>query len=354
LIGQEVHPLEGILRSIVAIFLIPGSFLVINYGIDVANSITFTISDEYHNLFGTNMYEDAKCACRRAFPVAQPQDRRNALTGKENPTFKGNTTFASIEGMDMVTTLDDPCAGIHEVRVLDEDVTYNKNVMRMLINGVNDTTAMTWNISCAFQMAFLYYLWCMGPIAAALWVWPIAPLRGALASWIEGVVTVCFWSLFWNTVILLMACFRGVGDSGTIIMSALISLAVLSIKSAFDFTGLAKAAVDEAQRMAQQMAQNAKSGGGKGGGGSHGGGSHGQHPGHGQNHGHVGATQPGGSHQGVSAASNASADGSKISAAQPNAAGSFNAPGGSLSSATGAKNNPGSNESGLNGNAAAG
>ncbi|MEZ4536579.1 MAG: hypothetical protein R3D26_16505 [Cyanobacteriota/Melainabacteria group bacterium] len=43
----EVNPFEGIIRSIVAIFLIPGSYLVINYGIDVANSIRHTISSSF-------------------------------------------------------------------------------------------------------------------------------------------------------------------------------------------------------------------------------------------------------------------------------------------------------------------
>ncbi|MBS2007790.1 MAG: hypothetical protein JST01_12160 [Cyanobacteria bacterium SZAS TMP-1] len=293
LIGQEVHPLEGILRSIVAIFLIPGSFLVINYGIDVANSITFTIASEYTRLFGSNMYSDAKCAILRAVPVEQAKNRRNAIREEEKPTSKGNTVWAVFEGTTLVTELRDPCAGIDEVRVKDEDVSYTKSLTRFFFNSVVNAQGMAWDLACTFQMVYLYYLWCLGPVAAALWVWPVASLRAALGSWCEGVITVCFWSLFWNTVILLMACFRGVGDSGTIVQAALLMLAIASVQSAFDFGGLASSLVQSAMMFASSAAQQMNAGAGNGGAGkSHSGSGGGTH----QPHATAGAhgAQPGG------------------------------------------------------------
>lgn len=273
LIGQEVHPFEGILRSIVAIFLIPATFLVINYGIDVANSITFTIADEYRRLFGSDMYEDAKCAIQRAYPTNRPQDNRNAIDQTARPRASGGlTVFATLERNTIGLALIDPCLGIYESIMPDETVPQAVNIMRSVLNGMGASAAMSWNVACAFQMAFLYYLWCMGPVAAALWVWPIAKMRAALGTWVEGVVTICFWSLFWNTVILLIACFKGVGFTGTIIVSALLSLAILSIKSAFDFSGLAASAADMAMQQALKAAQQASKGGGGGGGGSNSGG----------------------------------------------------------------------------------
>ncbi|MDP3509361.1 MAG: hypothetical protein Q8T09_15415 [Candidatus Melainabacteria bacterium] len=271
----EIHPFDGLLRSIVAIFLIPGTFLVINYGIDVANSITYTIANEYLHIFGSDMYDDAKCAIVRAFPMNKPEWNRNSFGVKEVPRFEGTGNWAPLEGYTLVTARIDPCMGIEESRVPDEDVVQSKNINRLMMNGLSDSATITWNISCAFQMAFLYYLWCMGPIAAALWVWPVQALRSALASWVDGVITICFWSLFWNTTILLLACFRGVGDSGTIIVTALIFLAVQSVKSAFDFAGLASAAVSDAHAQAQKVASAAGKGGGGGGAGSGGGGSSG-------------------------------------------------------------------------------
>ncbi|HEY9732650.1 MAG TPA: hypothetical protein V6C89_12100 [Drouetiella sp.] len=253
----DTNPFEGILRSIIAIFLIPATFLVINYGIDVSNSITFTIADEYKRIFGTDMYEDAQCAQKRAFPV-NPSDRNdNAVIAGENPpTGQGTTAWDPYEALTLNLRQYDPCAKIDKTRTPDERVRDAKKITRLMMNGANAGLTGTWNVMCAFQMAFLYYLWCMGPIAAALWVWPMQRLRTALPSWIEGVVTLCFWSLFWNTTVLLMACFRGVGDSGTVIMSALNFLANMCVKYAFDFSGLvsqgASSGVSNAVQQAMQ------------------------------------------------------------------------------------------------------
>ncbi|MBS1954921.1 MAG: hypothetical protein JST89_12085, partial [Cyanobacteria bacterium SZAS-4] len=265
----DTNPFEGILRSIIAIFLIPATFLVINYGIDVSNSITFTIADEYKRIFGSDMYEDAQCAQKRAFPV-NPADRNdNAVVAAENPpNGQGNTAWDPYEALTLNLRQYDPCAKIDRTRTPDERVRDAKKITRLMMNGANAGLTGTWNVMCAFQMAFLYYLWCMGPIAAALWVWPMQRLRGALPSWIEGVVTLCFWSLFWNTTVLLMACFRGVGDSGTVIMSALNFLANVCVKYAFDFTSLVcqggSSGVSNAVQQAMSGGGAAAGGGGKG------------------------------------------------------------------------------------------
>src|SRR5262249_9560307 len=119
-------------------------------------------------------------------------------------------------------------------------------------------------ILCAFQMAYLYYLWCMGPIAAALWVWPMERLRQAFPSWVEGVITLCFWNLFWNTVILLMACFRGVDTTGTVIMTALHGMAVLCVQYAFDFSSLvSQGAASQLAGAVSEAMRGATGGGGQ-------------------------------------------------------------------------------------------
>ena len=61
-LGPQVDPFDGLLRSIVAIFLIPASYLVVNEGIDIANSLTSTISRTYTRVFGSDMYE--RCILR--------------------------------------------------------------------------------------------------------------------------------------------------------------------------------------------------------------------------------------------------------------------------------------------------
>jgi|GEM_PF-1087103 len=263
----EVNPFEGIIKSIMAIFLIPGSFLVINYGIDVSNSIRHTIAEEYQRIFGGDMYEHAKCAIKRAYPINPPTSNLNAIVESEQPDSNspGADVWAPYEKLSLNLRLYDPCAGLDESRVPDEAVIASKPVNRLLVNGAGATVGLTWNVMCAFQLVYLYYLWCMGPIAAALWVWPIGQLKGAFPSWCEGVIVLCFWSLFWNTVIFLMAAFKGVGDSGTVYITALLLLSIEAVKAAFNFSGLVSGAAGQAAAALQPS-------GGGGGGGSQGGG----------------------------------------------------------------------------------
>jgi hypothetical protein len=321
----ETNPFEGIIRSIVAIFLIPGTFLVINYGIDVSNSITFTIADEYTRIFGTDMYVDAQCAEARAFPINAPQSNSNAMRGSETPATSNDTSgWGPYEALNLGLRKYDPCAHIDVSNSPDEEVRDAKKIARLLTNGTNCTLTLMWNTLCAFQMAFLYYLWCMGPIAAALWVWPLQKLRGALPSWIEGVITLCFWSLFWNTCVLLLACFRGVGETGTVIVTALHYLATICVKYAFDFSGLVSqggsGGVAQSLGKAMQSAGGAMGGAQRGGaaaghgaaaGGAHGGTAAGAHPGLATAG--AAAGRPGGSTSNSTLAHSGSATGSGLS-----------------------------------------
>lgn len=272
-LGESVSPFDGLQRAIVAIFLIPATYLVINYGIDLSNSITYTIGSEYRRIMGSDMYKDALCAQIRAFPVRQPSENRNAVdmpTAQMKPLLGGQSAFAKFEGKMLENKIEDPCSGVYQSPGdrPDEALSSGVAATRLMMNGSNAGLTAAWNVLSAFQMAYLYYLWFVGPVVAGLWVWPMKQLRDALPNWIEGVITLCFWSLFWNTTILLMASFRGVDETGTVIMSALNFLATASVKYAFDFAGLVKAAGQEAAGMAMGNAEKAAQSGGAGGGGA--------------------------------------------------------------------------------------
>lgn len=291
----EANPFEGIQRSIIAIFLIPGTYLVINYSIDLNNSITYSIADQYKQVFGSDMYRDAISFHIRAFPARQPAENRNALDQKTTamgPLLHGTTAFARFEGLMIENKIEDPVAGIYLAPPdrADESLPIPAIAAKEMFNSTNATFMIAWNILCAFQMIYFYYLWFIGPITAALWVWPMKSLRNAFPSWCEGVITLGFWSLFWNTSILLMACFRGVDETGTLVITALNFLATSSVKYAFDFAGLAKAAGQEAANMAEKASKAAAKGGGGGGGG-------GSKGGHAGSSGHKGAQHGGQHHQ---------------------------------------------------------
>jgi len=283
----NVNPLDGIFRSMVAIFLLPATYLVMNYGIDLANSLTLSVADNYQQIFGSDMYEDAVCAEIKAMPFRLPEENRNTIDMPKSSmgeilVAKAPTPFAKLEAALVAVKIWDPCVGIYIVPPdrADEVVPTAVHAARLMCNTSNCSLVTAWNILCAFQVAFLYYLWCVGPVVAGLWTWPMKQLRDALPNWIEGVVTLCFWSLFWNTVVFLMAAFRGVDETGTLIMLALNSLACLSVKYAFDFAGLARGAGQQIQKLSDKFAntmhQEAKKAGKGGGGGGGGGGGKGK------------------------------------------------------------------------------
>ncbi len=286
----NVNPLDGIFRSMVAVFLLPCTYLVMNYGIDLANSLTLSVADNYQQIFHSDMYEDAVCAEIKAMPFRLPEENRNTIDMPKSSmgeilVAKAPTPFAKLEAALVAVKIWDPCVGIYIVPPdrADEVVPTAVHAARLMCNTSNCSLVTAWNILCAFQVAFLYYLWCVGPVVAGLWTWPMKQLRDALPNWIEGVVTLCFWSLFWNTVVFLMAAFRGVDETGTLIMLALNSLACLSVKYAFDFAGLARGAGQQIQKLSDKFAntmhQEAKKAGKGGGGGGGGGGGKGKKPG---------------------------------------------------------------------------
>jgi hypothetical protein len=264
-LGEAVNPFEGIIRSIIAVFMIPATWFVLNYGIDISNSIALSINDKYKQAFHGDMYKDAQCAHARAFQIRDPNSNENAITPPDYAGGGGGNdpkSWSDVEKHSFDITTEDPCkqwgsqgGGGNQDRK-DEHETMLNSAQRAAINAANAALCGAWAVMCAFQTCYLLYLFCMGPIVAALWVWPIDSFRKALGSWIEGVVTICFWSLFWNTTILLMACFKGVADTGTVIMTALNYLANICVVYAFKFADLAGSAGQQAAGAAKGAASS--------------------------------------------------------------------------------------------------
>jgi hypothetical protein len=245
----QSNPFDGILRAVIAIFLIPSTYLVVNYSIDFSNSITFTLASEYSRMFSSNVYQDAVCSEIRAFPVRGPKENQNAGIAQTWPQSE-STSIPRLEQNLYKSKTDDPCSNTYSApdNRTDEGMPLASVFGRLLAFGGNALLTSAWNVLCAFQLAYMLYLFWVGPVVAGLWVWPVKQFRDALPNWIEGVITLAFWSLFWNTAILLMACFKGMGDTGTVYETALNFLATGSVKYAFDFVGLIKAAGQESAK----------------------------------------------------------------------------------------------------------
>lgn len=265
-VGQA-SPLEGIQRAIITVFLVPATYLVTNYAIDLGNSLHYSICTEYQRIMGSDMYRDAMCAEIRAFGVRYISENEGSLKVPDaDLSPRGSEPFAEIEGT-LWGKLADPCVGIYLVPANRDDAAMPQSsiAVRMGMFTANAGICAGWACLTAFQMAFFYYLYLVGPIMAALWAWPMKSFKDALPNWVEGCVTLAFWSFFWHVTIAIIAITKSQESTGLYMVTALNVLATCSVKHAFDFAGVMRSAAGQFEQIGAECAANAQGGGGGGG-----------------------------------------------------------------------------------------
>ncbi len=260
-------PLEGIQRGMIAVFLVPSSCLVTNYAIDLGNSLHYTVCQEYTRIIGGDMYRDAMCAEIRAFGTRALSENEGSLkvtTPDLSP--RGSDPFAKIEGR-IWGKISDPCSGLVLVPANRDDTVMPQSTIatRLGMFTANAGICAGWSMLTAFQMAFFYYLYFVGPIMAALWAWPTQMFKTAFPIWVESCVTLAFWSFLWQITIALLALTKSPDSTGLYMVTALNVLATTSVKHAFDCASIMKSAVQSCEQIGAEVASKAGSGGGGGG-----------------------------------------------------------------------------------------
>ncbi len=177
---DTVSPFVGILRAIIAIFLIPCAQLIVSYSIDIGNSTQYEVSRHinYGNLFS---YGDEQVfrAPLNSFPgsiVPPPAVLGKMSQGSEKAAKLLNQSPASI-------------------------------MLQMLANSMIQSAAIGLVILCAFQITMDCYLLLMGPIAAAFYAWPGSTgslFTKVFANWVDAVINVSLWRFWWCVVLLCM------------------------------------------------------------------------------------------------------------------------------------------------------
>jgi hypothetical protein len=266
-VGQA-SPLEGLQRAIITVFLVPATYLVTNYAIDLGNSLHYSVCTEYQRIMGSDMYRDAMCAEIRAFGVRYISENEGSLKVPDaDLSPRGSEPFAEIEGT-LWGKLADPCVGVYLVPANRDDAAMPQSsiAVRMGMFTANAGICAGWACLTAFQMAFFYYLYLVGPVMAALWAWPMKTMRDALPNWVEGCVTLAFWSFFWQVTIAILAMTKSQESTGLYMVTALNVLATCSVKHSFDFAGVMRSAAGQFEQIGAECAANAQGGGGGGGG----------------------------------------------------------------------------------------
>jgi len=151
-------PFGSILRATIALFLIPATQLIMSYSIDVGNSMTMTIAQQFSPVeivaWARAMQEDREAH-------GQPQDRLDPQPFKDQ-------------------------------------------IFQMAAGIINMSLGYGLVILAAFQLALSCYLLLMGPIAAALYAWPgsVGKLfKPVFINWVNSVVTLSLWRFWWVLII---------------------------------------------------------------------------------------------------------------------------------------------------------
>lgn len=248
---DTVNPFSGILRSIIAIFLIPATQLFVSYVIDTANALTYPVAQEVNiPLILFWCYEQVQC-----FSPDQQGALIKNLPSAPNVPYRGK--FASM-----------PTGGAILEQMTGCDITllqcFNE-LVHLMMEGLS--------IISAFQIVFMCYLFLLGPIAAAFFAWPAGVgrdlFRKAFSTWMDGVVILALWKFWWNIVLLCMTV--RLESEGIDIFDvheiyfciAFTSMLLFVPFNPFDFK--AGSIIDDLLQKAQAQAQKVASGGGGGG-----------------------------------------------------------------------------------------
>lgn len=173
-------PFVGILRGMVALFLIPCTQLIVSYSADIGNSMNYEVKrhlnvgilTEWANEQIFRAPEDAKQEA-----IMHPSMK--AVQGKMS---EGSEKESGVEAQSLATIM-----------------------LQTMANLSGMSAAFGLVMLSAFQITMMCYLFLLGPIAAAFYAWPATVgmlFNRVFAIWVDAVVNVGLWRFMWCTVLL--------------------------------------------------------------------------------------------------------------------------------------------------------
>lgn len=173
-------PFVGILRGMIALFLIPCTQLIVSYSADIGNSMNYEVKRHLNVGILTSWAEE------QVFRA--PEENRDEII--KNPSMKkvlgklseGSEKDSGVEGQSLATIM-----------------------LQTMANLSGMSAAFGLVMLSAFQITMMCYLFLLGPIAAAFYAWPAAVgmlFNRVFAIWVDAVVNVGLWRFMWCTVLL--------------------------------------------------------------------------------------------------------------------------------------------------------
>ena len=331
-VEQTPNPFEGILRSIIAVFLIPATQVIVSYSIDVGNSmadackewvdiplildwsheLTYNVKPENHKNVISPPEAQAGAGGGGAVGSAGGGGGGAGGTGGGGSGGSGGllgSITSAIGGLfggfgSWISGLfgalmapfvaafdglfgsggDGIAANIPEANTIHEDQLALSQFFQGMVNGTVFFVSLTIIMLTAFQLVYICYLYLLGPLSAAMFAWPIVSssgyFRAVFGKWVEAIICISLWRFYWVTALAIMTqrlVYIGGGKFGTgdlqweaIIFCCSLGLMLWSAMNPFIYDP-AKAAtnIENTAKTGQSLGGG---GGGGGGGGDAGGG----------------------------------------------------------------------------------
>jgi hypothetical protein len=227
-VDDPPSPFDGILRSVIAIFLIPATQLIVSYSIDTGNSMAYSVKD-WVNLplifeWAVNLSYNTKPGNEANFigpSAASAQANQQGLTtgGGGGGLLSGVSSalgglFGGALGND-IGALGFGAGGeglgdqTPETQTVPENQLWLSQVMEVTFDMAMYLFSTAVIILGAYQLVLMCYLYLLGPLSAAFFAWPSMTqnnkiFRTVWSNWLGAVITVALWRFYWMVILAIM------------------------------------------------------------------------------------------------------------------------------------------------------
>ncbi len=196
-------PFTAIFRSIIAIFLIPATQLIVSWMVDIGNSLTFEV-EKY--LVPATVLNWAKEQTYNP-PTQNDENALSRRPGDDSTTEPGSDATAPDVGTGVQPQIQGPASNGTEAHSAVRDSTLMSEAMQAGYNMAAFSLAAAFGVLLAFQTVMMCYLFLLGPIAAAFYAWPSGVgslFKKIFINWVDAVINLSLWRFWWVVVVLIM------------------------------------------------------------------------------------------------------------------------------------------------------
>lgn len=237
---EVTNPFEGILRAIVAVFLIPATQLIVSYSIDVGNSMAYSVRDwvdlqvifdRVHEMSYNPPIDNVDNAIKPPAGVGNgggaPAGGGATGGGAGGGAGGGGGSFLGglLSGLSGLLGQawnwamgligfgmggEGLAANVPEESTTHERQLWLSQILEAIFNGAMFVASQVLTAMSAYQLVFMCYLFLLGPISAALFAWPNVSqnkngkYNGIFGGWLGAVITLSLWRFYWMVILAVM------------------------------------------------------------------------------------------------------------------------------------------------------